>query len=74
MRDGQDGGYSLWIYPNEEVAKATLAKAWCTTPDKVDWRDEYQNGYFSDINIPLEVDENGKVILTGEFYLGGFGQ
>lgn len=80
MIDGQDGGYTMYVYPSYKSAKAERDKnvrddnEEDMTDEMVEeaGQDEYQYGYLGEDEIVLNVDDKGKITLakTLSFHAG----
>jgi len=80
MIDGQDGGYTMYVYPSYEAAKAQrdMNVRADSEKDLTDEEvksladDEYQYGYLGEDSILLNVDSKGNISLaaTLSFHAG----
>jgi uncharacterized protein YuzE len=71
LKDGQDGGYSVTLYPSKSAMVKDQKNFAEEMEVKFDETDEYQFGYRAHNPIEIEVDEKGKMIGMAS---AGFGQ
>ncbi len=64
MKDNQDGGYTMYLYPSYTLAKA--AKQQNADDSGHDFDDDYETGYLEKDTLELLVDDDGKITLKGE--------
>lgn len=70
MIDGQDGGYTMYLYPSYEAAKAAKQKN--ADENDYDFDDDYETGYLEKDTLTLLIDDDGKIALAGKqsFHVG----